>query len=193
MEVRMQGKEIQTKYPLTIDEFKFTLKKLKDSDDFVWRYALPALCGSQFHLIACIDDACQFISNEQMEQGLFPFALCGCTCWSKNIIDERYYCPSQIILGSNDPDFCVLFNVVLYLESLFPIDVYGDGLVNCFSIPKKTYNTKKRAGQILSDIFTSDDFESNFGDGRSPIGSLLGLHSLRKCAATHARRNGFQT
>ena len=189
MEVRKQGKEIQARCPLTIDEFKFTVKKLKDVDDFVWRYALPALYSFQFHLIARIDDTCQFMRNELMVHDLFPFGLRGRMWWSKNVLEGRH-CPSQIILGSNDPDFCVLLNVGLYLEHMFPTEVNDEGLVNCFSIAKKTYNTKKRAGKILSDIFTSDDFESNFGDGNGSIWALLGSHSLRKCAATHARRSG---
>ena len=128
--------------------------------------------------------------NELMVHDLFLFALCGHMRWSKNVLKERH-CPSQIILGSNDIDFCVLLNIGLYLECLFPTDVNDEGLVNCFSIARKTYNTKKRAGKILSDIFTSDDFESNFGDGRSSIGALLGSHSLKKCAATRARINGY--
>ena len=189
MELRKQGKETKARRPFTIDEFKFTLKKLKDSDDFVWRYALPALCSFQFHFIARIDDTCQFLLNELMVHDLFPFVLCGRMQWSKNVLEERH-CHSQIILDLNDPDFCVLLNFGLYLESLFPTDVDDEGLVNCFSIARKTCNTKKRVGKILSDIFTSDDFESNFGDGRSSIGALLGSHSLRKCAATHTRRNG---
>ena len=77
MEVRKQGKEIQARCPLTIDEFKFTVKKLKDVDDFVWRYALPALYSFQFHLIARIDDTCQFMRNELMVHDLFPFGLRG--------------------------------------------------------------------------------------------------------------------
>ena len=107
----------------------------------------------------------------------------------KIVLEERH-CPPQIILGSNDPDFCVLLSVGIYLEHLFPTDRNDEGLINCFSVAKKSYNTKKRAGKILSDIFTSDHFETNFGDGRTSIGAVLGSHSLRKCAATHARRNG---
>ena len=57
-----------------------------------------------------------------MVHDLFTFALCGSICRSKNVLYERH-CPSQISIGSNDPDFCVLLNVGLYLESLFPIDV----------------------------------------------------------------------
>ena len=37
MEAEKHGKEIKARCPLTIDESKFALKKLKDSDDFVWR------------------------------------------------------------------------------------------------------------------------------------------------------------
>ena len=189
MEVRKQGKESQARRPLTIDEFKYTIRHLKAGDDDVWRYALPALCSFQFHLIARIDDTCQFMMNELVVHDLFPFALRGRMRWSKNVLEERH-CPSQIILGSNDPDFCVLLNVGVYLEHMFPTEMNDEGLVTCFSIAKKSYNTKKRAGKILSEIFTSDDFETSFGDGRTSVGNVLGSHSLRKCAATHARRNG---
>jgi len=85
---------------------------------------------------------------------------------------------------------CVLLNVGVYLEHMFPTEMNGEGLVTCLSIAKKSYNTKKRAGKILSEIFTSDDFETSFGDGRTSVGNVFGSHSLRKCAATHARRNG---
>ena len=191
MEVWRQGKETQARQPLTIDEFKYTIRKLKDGDDDVWRYALPALCSFQFHLIACIDDTCQFMMNELVVHDLFPFALRGRMQWSKNVLEERQ-CPSQIILGSNDPDFCALLNVGIYLEHIymFPTEMNDEGLVNCFSIVKKLYITKKRAGKILSDIFASDDFETNFRDGRTSIGTVVGPHSLCKCAATHARING---
>ena len=70
--------------------------------------------------------------NELMVHGLFPFALQAHMHWSKNVLDERH-CPSQIIIS----DFCVLLNVGLNLESLFPTDVNDDGLVNCFRISKR--------------------------------------------------------
>ena len=168
IEVRKYEKETEARGPLTIDEFKFTLKKLKDGGDFVWRYALPALCRFQFHLITCIDNTCQFMLNELMFHDLLPFGLRGRMRWSKNVLEERH-CPSKITLGSNDTDFCVFLNVGLYLECIFPTEVNEEGLVNCFSIAKKTYNTKKRAGKILSDIFTSDEFESNLGTEIAPL------------------------
>jgi hypothetical protein len=64
MEVRKKGKESQAKRPLTIDEFKFTLKYLRKDGDHLKKYALTALCAFQFHLIARIDDTCQFHMNE---------------------------------------------------------------------------------------------------------------------------------
>ena len=127
--------------------------------------------------------------NELVVHDLFSFALRGRMRWSTNVLEERH-CPSQIILESNDPDFCVLLNVGIYLKHMFPTEMNDEGLVNCFSIAKKSYNAKKQARKILSDIFTSDDFESNFGDERTSIGTVLGSHSLRKCEATHARYNG---
>ena len=74
MDVCKQGKETQARQPLTIDKFKYTIKKLKVGDD-VWRYALPALCSFQFHLIDHIDDTCQFMLNELVVHDLFSFVL----------------------------------------------------------------------------------------------------------------------
>ena len=109
--------------------------------------------------------------------------------WSKNVLEERH-CPSQIILGSNDADFCVLLNVSIYLEHMLLTENNDEGLANCFSITKKLSHPKKRAGKVLCNIFTSDGLGTSFGDGKSSIGTYFGLFSLRKYAATHARRNG---
>ena len=97
-----------------IEEFKFIITMMRKSEDQLKKIAVPALCAFQFHLIARIDDTCQFMLNELRGHDLFPFALCGRMRWSKNVLEERH-CPSQIILGSNDPDFCVLMNLGLYL------------------------------------------------------------------------------
>ena len=192
MEVRKQGKSSQARRALTIEEFKFLMNKLKESEDPVRKYAIPALCSFQFHLVARIDDTCQFMLNELMVHDLFPFALRGRMRWSKNVLEERH-CPSQIILGANDPDFCVLLNVGLYLENIFPTEVNDEGLVNCFACAGNALNTKKRVSRILKDLFRSEEFKNRFCDG-TDLGSLLeewlGSHSFRKCAATHARRNG---
>ena len=75
MEVWKQGKETQIRWPLTIDEFKYTIRNLKVGDDGVWRYTLPALSSFQFHLIACIYDTCQFILNDLVVHDPFSSLL----------------------------------------------------------------------------------------------------------------------
>ena len=44
MEVRKQGKSSQARRPLTIDEFKYTMQKLKSKEEGMKKYAVPALC-----------------------------------------------------------------------------------------------------------------------------------------------------
>ena len=75
MDVCKQGKETQARWPLTIDKFKYTIKKLKVGCDDVWRYAVLALCSFYFYLIDCIDDTCQFMLNELVVHDLFSFVL----------------------------------------------------------------------------------------------------------------------
>lgn len=191
MEVRRQGKSSQARRALTIEEFKFMISMMRKSNDPMKKIGVPALCAFQFHLIARIDDTCQFMLNELRGHDLFPFALCGRMRWSKNVLEERH-CPSQIILGSNDPDFCVLLNLGLYLESQFPTEANDEGILNCFSFAGSSpMNTKKKASRVLKEIFESDEFKEAFGDGRDLNGQkllewLVGSHSVRKLAATHA-------
>ena len=47
---------MQARRALTIEEFKFLMNKLKESEDPVWKYAIPALYTFQFHLVARIED-----------------------------------------------------------------------------------------------------------------------------------------
>ena len=85
------------------------------------KIAVPALYAFQFHLIARIDNTCHFILNELQGHELFRFAFCRRMTWPKNILEERHFL-SQIIMGYNDPNFCVLLNLGLYLESRFPTE-----------------------------------------------------------------------
>ena len=186
MEVRKQGKQSQARRPLTLDEFKYLIEYLKErkENDYVQKYALPAICTFQFHLIARIDDTCHFHMRELQINNQYPFSLKARMCWLKNVMEE-YQAPSQIVLGSNDPNFCVLLNIGLYLEMMYPEnDDDQEGELLCFSISSSPDNSKARVGRILKEIFTHDEFKGG------NINSWLGSHSLRKLAATHARRNG---
>ena len=61
MEVRRQEESPQTRRVLIIEEFKFTISMMRKLEDLMKMIAVPAFCSSQFHLIARIDDACQFM------------------------------------------------------------------------------------------------------------------------------------
>ena len=75
MKVYKQGKSLQARRALTIEEFKFLMNNLKEMEDPVRKYAIPVLCTFQFHLVARIDNTCQFMLNALMVHDLFPFAL----------------------------------------------------------------------------------------------------------------------
>ena len=124
--------------------------------------------------------------NELVHHDQFPFALKARMRWSKNVLEERS-APPQILMGSNDPDFCVLLNLGLFLEQMYPVDVNSNGQLNCFSaISKSATNSKTRASRIMKrEIFA----HAAFRDIRD-VQEELGSHSLRKGAATYARRNG---
>ena len=63
--------------------------------------------------------------------------------------------PHYLFTGTNDIDFCTLFNVGLYLESSFPSEVNDEGLINCFASAGNASNIKKKASRILQDLFQS--------------------------------------
>ena len=153
IEVRRQGEPSQARRVLAIEEIKFIISMMRKSEDPIKRITVPALFPFQLHLVAMVDYTCQLILNELYARGLFPFALYGRMRWSKNVLEERH-CPSQIILGSSDSNFCVLLNIGLYLESQFPIEVNGIDILNFFSFGGSSApNTKKEVSRVMRDIF----------------------------------------
>ena len=74
-------------------------------------------CIMQYTLIGRIDDVAHFEVTDPQAHPNFDFALQTKVRWSKNVLDERK-CPDQILLGSMDPDFCVLKAMGGYYESL---------------------------------------------------------------------------
>ena len=124
--------------------------------------------------------------NELVAHNDLPFALSAKLRWSKNVLEERQ-APPQIILGAHDPDFCPLVNLGLFLEQMYTMDENEEGQVNCFAaIARSAKNSKSRASRILrKEVFEGESFVV---DVKLP--KELGLHSLRKGAASFARRNG---
>ena len=74
------------------------------------------MCLWQYHLIGRADDTCHFEMGDPKGHGSYDFALQTKVRWSKNVFEERG-CPDQLLLGSNEPSWCMIIQLALYLES----------------------------------------------------------------------------
>jgi hypothetical protein len=81
------------------------------------KYGIPALFKFAFHIIACLDDSCEFKTENFQANLQYPNTLLGKLGWSKNVWDERD-CPFQILMGSMDSFCCVLLGLGLHLEMI---------------------------------------------------------------------------
>ena len=70
----------------------------------------------QFAIIGRVDDISNLETRDLRGHGVHNFSLITKVKWSKNVFEERC-CPDQILLGSNDTDFCILLSLSIYLES----------------------------------------------------------------------------
>jgi hypothetical protein len=99
-------------------EAKFVKAKslLHEVGRFFESFLITCMMVLQVHIIARGDDVSKLhVCNLKRNKQNYPFGLTLCIKWSKNVVDERL-CPDQILLGANDPDYCVLLALALYLE-----------------------------------------------------------------------------
>ena len=129
----------------------------------------------QFHMVARLDDVANFKCEDIMVNMEFPFTLKSKMQWSKNVLEERKS-PDQIIMGSMDPIYCVLFGLALHFE-------HTEILRNENNSPFLFGITKHRIRILFEEIMLQENFQL-----KSP--NLIGTHSIRKLPATYARRNG---
>ena len=145
----------------------------------------------QYNLIARIDDVAHFQVGDPKGHPDFDFALRTKVRWSKNVHDERR-CPDQILLGSMDFIFCVLFNLACYLEGflrMFPNAYFlftGDTSETAPAKFKKNHHNmlSKYAWKNprMAEAFLPEHVEAGV--------KALGTHSYRKASATYASRCG---
>jgi Transcriptional activator of glycolytic enzymes len=141
----------------------------------------------QFHLIARTDDICNLVSADVREHEQFgTFALQTKVVWSKNVNEERE-CPDQIILGSNDPDFCCLIALACYLESRLE-DNWGDPrfLFGEREEDDEPLRTNNNYLNVLKKQWSTAEFKALADKVRGEIGT----HSIRKFASTWAAEHG---
>ena len=96
--------------------------------------------------------------------------------WSKSFLKERES-PDQIIIGSMDPNSCVLLGLVLHLEHT-SLTINQNGSPLLFTVPKRHIQA------LLDEIVNQKDlplFNTSYP---------MGTHSIRKLPATYTTRNG---
>jgi hypothetical protein len=192
-EVRKQGVASQCRRAITEVEFRTMQKILQNHDrnSSIWRYGLYALTNFQFHLLARIDDTTQVLVENLKVHDSFCNALKTRLNWSKNVSEERD-APWQIVLGSMDTAFCVYASLSLWMEVNLRtnpnalLSPYLFSFCDDNSIPSGGQKSKETAHNMFNKIFKMEEFT---GSGAA-ADNMLGSHSIRKFAATHARRSG---
>ena len=192
-EVRQKGKESQARRALTPQEFARMLNILCDNNenDLFRKYLVPSLTKFQFHMIGRIDDCCQFFANNlTAPSGTAAgagFTLRARLAWSKNVGEERA-APNQILMGAMDPTYCVLIGLAVWLEVFMTRGgvalqtPYIFGLNDNITVPAGGDRVKDQIQAIFAnEIFNRAEFQT---------GGLLGSHSVRKYASSHARGSG---
>lgn len=176
---------------MTQEEFRNALTILSDIGTFQCKYRYTAMLKYQYHLIARGDDISNFrlLDVKGHSDARYQyFALQTQVRWSKNVLEERD-CPDQLFLGSMNTDFCLLLALAVYLESWLGnslserIFLFGDD-TDEKKTPKRIKETYSRA--LKREIFDNPEFTELSRDD-------LGVHSLRKFAASWARANGCIT
>lgn len=186
-EVRKRGKAPCAKRALTQAEFRNILVFFFDKNDFQHRYRYSCMLLYQYYLIARCDDVGHFLIRDlhgHSDPRFSLFCLQTKVSWSKNVYEERD-CPDQIFFGSFDSQYCLLLSLSIYLETWL-----GD----------TTSNTNKEylfGDDSTDDIRSVERIKANYSTTLRKyftvfvrLSKELGTHSIRKFAATWARRLG---
>jgi hypothetical protein len=143
------------------------------------------------YVIGRIDDTTQVLVDHLRVHDSFPNYLKTKLNWSKNVGDERDE-PWQIVMGSMDTMYCVLVSMAVCLEMNMRANASAGNSPYVFlfsddvAVPSGGLKAKSTAQTIFGQkVFKMEQF-CNAADS----GSLLGSHSIRKYAATHARKCG---
>ena len=144
-------------------------------------FFLVVVC-MQWHMIARVDDTMKLAYENITHNVQFPFALTFKINASKNISHEGQI-TEQIMLGSMNPQFCVLLNLAIYIELVLDGTHDGDREY-IFGSGGKNEASKRKFSKILKDLLKHPSFH------RLAAG-LLGTHSLRKGPATYAALVGL--
>jgi hypothetical protein len=181
-ETRHEGKELQARRPFEKEEFVQVLKLCSQFKNPNIQYGIPALFKFAFHMIARLDDSCEFKTENFQANLRYPDTVIGRLWWSKNVREERD-APNQILIGAMDPFFCVLLGLGLHLETSFSQVSDQSELLFHFgtATPKAANSFVSRT--LSQKVLVHEDFMKQ-------LEGNLGTHSIRKYSTTHACRKG---
>ena len=183
-ETKGEGKPSSARRALELDELRQLISLLHSSSCDMHAISYASYVKFQFHMIARLDDVAHVKFSTIEGNARYPSFPKITIEWSKNIKTENRK-ETQLILGADDPDFCVLLALATHIESsaacsnnsspfVFSLHGVGD------SIPG---TTKSAVYAALKTVFQSASFKAE-REG------LLGSHSLRKCASNYAQDCG---
>ena len=186
-EARQQGAVLHARRSIKDAEYACVLELLKEKDNILCKYGIPAMMNFQFHLIARIDCTTQVSLANLKEHDQFDFCLKTKLNWSKNVLEERD-APWQVMIPSMNHTRCVFLSTVIWLETFIgsspaaALTPYLFAFSDNINVPKGGEKSKA----TVQDIFCSSIFKRPEFEETGPLGS----HSVRKFSSSHARKNG---
>ena len=212
-EVQGKGKASEARSPFTDPEYRRIMRIIEGIGDIGKRLFCSALLRYQLSMGARVDDTSKLFKTNikcNSEPALEQLSLTTKLCWSKNIatqkqgmyvivcfVSSNYCCclslsffhsvTDQILFGAGDVDYCVLLGLASFME--YSIEQgwneFSDHLF-CLDGLNCPTTIKDRVSRILSDVLDDPTFIEVLTDDDKKVGT----HSIRKYAATYARRCG---
>jgi hypothetical protein len=199
-ETRGQGKRSCADRAFEHSEFQQVLDSFHHSErsNFNCKYRYPAMIKFMFHYVARGDDAAHVFKSSLQQSSEYPWALLCTLRWAKNVREQRD-CPPQIMLGSINPNYCVMLSLAIFLEEWISRGqgrtsqwLFSDGNSMVHSpekeIQKEVDRCKGGLYNAIKSIVKSATFVCDPVVANSP--NPLANHSTKKYATTHGRRRG---
>ena len=176
-------------------EFDQIMGKWRSSDNFDRRYRFTTMLKFMFHLIARGDDASHVFGSTLAVSAQFPWTLA--TRLTSKVSERRRY-PTQILLGSMDPTYCVLLALAIWLEHWIGRGegassqwLFADGATNSNSPKKDIDKEANECKDALYNAISETVRDPSFVPAViGPEALKLGAHSVRKYALLHNKKSG---
>ena len=154
-----------------------------------------AMVAFQIHLVARVDD-CSKVAQNLKRSTQCEDLLTVRLAWSKNVHEEKRLSKTDDP-GSRNPKFCVLLNLSLFLKKWLQDGdratsqwLFANGRTDQTSGEDAPDKETERCKTLYAKMLKSILDDSTIFERSLLAGKLGGTHSIRKCAATVARKSG---